>query len=312
MRRLVKYIGILIFTFMLISCGGGSDSTGPSESISIDSPNGGESWQIGTTHTISWSTNIDENVKIELLKSNSVVKTIVDSTSGSYSWQISENITPASDYKIKISSVDNSGIYDTSDSTFTIEGVSASTLIEEGWIAFDSGNYEESLSSFQEAVNKDSSMKEGYIGVAVSYLESSSHTETEAETVLESNVISSASGDDLTAAQAILLGIKMKDISNTSYIYDGLYTNGLDGLSSSWNYFINLNIDYGTNISLDYLKGYMINLCLGEVLIRENSYLSDARTAVDKVLNYSNFSSLPADVQNRANELDSQLENAGY
>jgi len=199
-----------------------------------------------------------------------------------------------------------------SSSSTAPSGPSAMDYLEDGWQEFDSKNFENSLDNFQSAVDKNSSLKEGYIGIAVTYIESSQFIESEAVTVLENNVISNASDDNLDAAQAILLGIKMKDISETDYIYDSLYSNELSGISSGWNYSDYINGKYGTNIDLNYLKGYMINLSLTEVLIRDESYLSSARSALDKVLNYSGFGSLPSEVQTRANSLDSQLITAGY
>jgi hypothetical protein len=94
--------------------------TGP---IAVISPNGGENWRRGIAHTIIWSTsNIGSSVKIELLKSGSVVKTISSSTSnkGSYNWAISSAQVLANDYKIRITSNSNSMYKDTSDNNFII------------------------------------------------------------------------------------------------------------------------------------------------------------------------------------------------
>ncbi|HIC44118.1 MAG TPA: hypothetical protein EYO73_07450 [Sulfurimonas sp.] len=45
--------------------------------ISISSPNGGEEWELGSTHNISWSSSHSSiNVKIELYKSGSSYQTI--------------------------------------------------------------------------------------------------------------------------------------------------------------------------------------------------------------------------------------------
>jgi len=37
-------------------------------SITVTSPNSGEIWQAGTPHPITWTDNINENVKIDLYK----------------------------------------------------------------------------------------------------------------------------------------------------------------------------------------------------------------------------------------------------
>ena len=96
------------------------------DSITVSAPNGGESWDAGglTTRNITWSYLGDSTafVKIELLKAGSVVSTISSSTSianKTYSWQIPANLTPESDYKIRITSTGN-GVTDTSDGNFTI------------------------------------------------------------------------------------------------------------------------------------------------------------------------------------------------
>ena len=89
-------------------------------SIEVTVPNGGESWQAGTSQTINWTDNIDENVKIELFKDGVFDSEIVASTSsdGSYVWTV-PNIA-STDYMIKITDVSNSNILDFSDQTFTI------------------------------------------------------------------------------------------------------------------------------------------------------------------------------------------------
>ena len=97
--------------------------------ITVVSPNGGETWQIGSTHQILWNDNICENVRIELWKGGNLNTVITASTpsTGLYTWAIPSNntIVPGNDYKIKIQSVAvNSNttniVYDFSDNNFTI------------------------------------------------------------------------------------------------------------------------------------------------------------------------------------------------
>jgi hypothetical protein len=92
--------------------------------IIVTTPNGGESWQQGTIHTINWSDNLTENVKIELYKGGVFNSQITPSTlsNGSYSWDIPISTTPGSDYTIKLTSVTNSSIFDFSDTNFEIFG----------------------------------------------------------------------------------------------------------------------------------------------------------------------------------------------
>jgi len=95
----------------------------PADYVTISSPNGGETWEMGTTHNITWSDNISSNVKIELYKSGSYYRTITSSTSsdGTYSWNIPTNLTESSNYKVKIISTTNNSVSDYSDNSFTIE-----------------------------------------------------------------------------------------------------------------------------------------------------------------------------------------------
>ncbi|MEJ2195722.1 MAG: Ser-Thr-rich GPI-anchored membrane family protein, partial [Ignavibacteriaceae bacterium] len=90
--------------------------------ITVLSPNGGESWQTGSTQEISWTDNITENVKIELYKNELFDSLVTASTpsDGSYTWDIPAGIASASDYKIKITSVNQSVLSDISNSSFTI------------------------------------------------------------------------------------------------------------------------------------------------------------------------------------------------
>ncbi|MFH0774686.1 MAG: CARDB domain-containing protein [bacterium] len=91
--------------------------------ITVTSPNGGESWQRGTSHSITWSSiGVGSSVKIELYKGGVWNSTINSSTSnnGLYSWLIPINMAAGIDYKIKVTDYNDSGTYDYSDSNFSI------------------------------------------------------------------------------------------------------------------------------------------------------------------------------------------------
>jgi hypothetical protein len=90
--------------------------------ISVSSPNGGEEWEQGTTQNIKWGDNIDGNVKIELFKGGSLKETLAASTEsdGSFDWTIAGNYETGDDYKIKVTSVDSSQLFDESDENFSI------------------------------------------------------------------------------------------------------------------------------------------------------------------------------------------------
>jgi hypothetical protein len=115
--------------------------TGAAASITVTVPNGGESWSLGSTQTITWTDNITENVTIRLLKGTAVVATIVSNTpsDGSHSWTIPTTLTAGSDYKVRIQSVTTSTLRDDSDNFFTLTGAAASITVTvpnggESWV----------------------------------------------------------------------------------------------------------------------------------------------------------------------------------
>jgi hypothetical protein len=99
-------------------------------SITITSPNGGESWEAGSFHQITFTDNINENIKIELYKGgvfNSVINPSTPSD-GSTNWTIPAGTTPGSDYKVKITSVNDTAVFDFSDTDFTIAPLSPPSI----------------------------------------------------------------------------------------------------------------------------------------------------------------------------------------
>jgi hypothetical protein len=106
-------------------------------SVTVTTPNGGESWYSGTPQTLAWSyIGIPgERVKIMLLKGDTPVKTIATSApvgkdgKGSRSWTVPANQTPGDDYKIRIVSNTNSSCVDVSDQTFSIKAPGPLTVL---------------------------------------------------------------------------------------------------------------------------------------------------------------------------------------
>lgn len=91
--------------------------------VTVLTPDGGESWDTGTSHAIMWtSTGSVGNVKIELYVSNVYDSLIASSTSndGSFQWYISTAETASTYYKIKITSITDLSVFDFSDSYFTL------------------------------------------------------------------------------------------------------------------------------------------------------------------------------------------------
>jgi hypothetical protein len=89
--------------------------------ITVTSPNGGESWDAGSTHDITWtSTGSVGNVKLEVTTDNGISWTVFDATAlndGVRPWVVPN--TPSSNCKIRISETDGCPS-DTSDSVFSI------------------------------------------------------------------------------------------------------------------------------------------------------------------------------------------------
>ena len=99
--------------------------------ITLSSPNGGQDWRTGTTHSITWtSDNLAGTATIQLLKSGVLYRTIgtADISSGSYSWHIPTGIADSDQYKVKISLGATS---DLSDSYLTISGSHAELTVSQ-------------------------------------------------------------------------------------------------------------------------------------------------------------------------------------
>ncbi len=90
----------------------------PIDSITITYPAGGEIWETGTNHTITWnSTGSIPNVKIELYLSGILDSVLTSGTlnDGDISWTIPSGLANSTQYQIKITDVSNSSTFDYSD-----------------------------------------------------------------------------------------------------------------------------------------------------------------------------------------------------
>ncbi|MFK7911464.1 MAG: Ser-Thr-rich GPI-anchored membrane family protein [Akkermansiaceae bacterium] len=87
----------------------------------LTAPEGGESWFVDHHYDITWRTNLDGNVKIELLMGGSV-STIAANTpnNGSYRWTIPPAQALAGNYRIRVTSIDNPEKTDQSAADFSI------------------------------------------------------------------------------------------------------------------------------------------------------------------------------------------------
>ena len=107
---------------------------GSGNSIMVTSPNGGETWTVGDTATITWTSDVTTKLRILLLKGGVQVKILGGclSNTGSFTWIIPGTTLPGSDYTIKIMSCNYLNISDESDATFTIVGPTPKSAIVYG------------------------------------------------------------------------------------------------------------------------------------------------------------------------------------
>jgi len=105
-------------------------------SITVVSPNGGETWEQGSTHLLTWNYagTPGSLVKIEALRSGSALATIASGHpigsggSGSYSLTFPSYTPLGSDYQIRVTSTSNPTFTDTSNADFTIVPDSSSSI----------------------------------------------------------------------------------------------------------------------------------------------------------------------------------------
>ncbi|MFQ5674350.1 MAG: T9SS type A sorting domain-containing protein [bacterium] len=96
--------------------------TAPAQSLTVTAPNGGEKWQVGSQHNITWtSQNLSNPVKIAYsTDGGSNYTTIISSTSndGSYNWTIPNQ--PSVNCLVRIADATGGNPSDVSDAVFTI------------------------------------------------------------------------------------------------------------------------------------------------------------------------------------------------
>ena len=95
----------------------------PDPVLVVTRPNGGEMFTLLTTESISWtSQNAPGPVIIELYRGGSLSRVIASSATnnGLFSWIIPGDVTPGTDYKIRVTSASDGDIFGESNSPFTI------------------------------------------------------------------------------------------------------------------------------------------------------------------------------------------------
>ncbi len=90
---------------------------GENKTITVNTPGGGETWTTGSKYTITWSsTGVTGAVKILLRKGGSYHSAITSSTAndGKYGWTPSTGLTAGGDYQVRVKSVADVTVQDTS------------------------------------------------------------------------------------------------------------------------------------------------------------------------------------------------------
>jgi hypothetical protein len=91
--------------------------------ISVQMPNGGETFKIQDSVLIRWSTNIFDKVEISLLQNGSLVQVIdsSDAVTEAYRWIIPLTMNTGTGFKLLIKSKNDQAVVDTSNSAFNID-----------------------------------------------------------------------------------------------------------------------------------------------------------------------------------------------
>ena len=99
----------------------------PELPLTVKSPNGGETWQLGSTQSIQWSytESAGSLVKIEVLRGETVIATIPSvpigtGGTGFYNLTVPSGTPLCTDYLIRVTSTSDPAITDTSNGPFTI------------------------------------------------------------------------------------------------------------------------------------------------------------------------------------------------
>ena len=93
--------------------------------INVSYPNGSDTLYADSTYIIRWDDNLQDMVRIELIKNGTVASIIADSVlseTNAYKWEVPSSVAEDSTYKIKITDINNENLSDLSDNTFSING----------------------------------------------------------------------------------------------------------------------------------------------------------------------------------------------
>jgi len=101
----------------------GPFSVGASPMV-LTSPNGGEQWQMGDVHPITWNVlpEAGDTVKLKLYRNGTLVKWISGGTAntGTFEWKVPDDVVAGPGYSVQVYSASNLDLLDMSDAPFEI------------------------------------------------------------------------------------------------------------------------------------------------------------------------------------------------
>lgn len=116
--------------------------TAATGTITLNTPNGGENWTVGSSQTISWSSTFVDNVKIEYSTNGGYTWDLVvastPAANTAYTWTIPA--TPSNNCKIKISDVSNIAVFDESYTVFSLLDAYVEVVTPNGGETYNGGS----------------------------------------------------------------------------------------------------------------------------------------------------------------------------
>jgi PKD repeat protein len=120
----------------------------PSPWVRVTVPQGGEQWQVGTPHTVTWTQEgLDtSDVRIDLWNGSDgkflrSIAVSVPAIQGMYEWNIPADITPSADYRVSISSLRYPVVNDSSDGLVEITPVHQPAVSVKKYIARNNASW---------------------------------------------------------------------------------------------------------------------------------------------------------------------------
>ena len=201
------------------------------------------------------------------------------------------------------------------DSSSGPSGPSAAELTADGWVLYETNDYDGALAKFEEAIDTDNTYYEAYLGRGLIYLaDVSRYSETQANADLQNVIYNNRTAiinedleeEVLNPAYAAILGYQVKSTANFSFINTNLYTT-LNNIAVSWE-FIHNNGDVELN-------GVMVHLNMAEMYVyypdATSTQLQRAKAQLDMVRNWAGYASMAQYLKDKADALYSQFTDAG-